>query len=910
MVKILKNIARDCRCRQSSINPAMQQNPDGASEAVNAARTGAATFFTMAEMLPWWEVDLGQLEQVDSVVIYNWDIAGAPHAEAGRARCRFLQLSGSRDGQVWELLHDRRDGQAQVDSFGGIVHGPLHVDLRGSALQWLRLSLPGGGILHLNAVQVFAEADAEADAALLDMFTYAKELNLKTASRICSALKLKRAALLDHARRLGVTLNASAGWFIFNQLREVGCIEEAALFLAREQHLLGLPGQDVAAAPDEAGAGDAAAGVFDRIAALDPDDPHCWISALPALRAASFDWIDRAYRFRSCSEAGDIDRRAPVLYDGPPAAGKRIYFCGGCEFSYAGYFLRLRGYIIMNTFLDNRSSDPVAQFLGQSGEQLARFKPDLIVLSMEQPFKQLLLKTFTLSAYSRAEQLADLRGLLASFEAAIGTARSCSPHSKLIVLSHISYSNRMMHLYEEATFGLMQGDPYTLHELAKAYDLELSLLARKTGALFLDFDELISKFGKSSADGSTHHARADDYLGGHPELAGARMIANTIDGWITALYPERPKIKLMVLDLDNTLWDGVFRDDGIEHITRHVRVAHCYAALHLAEQGILLALCSKNDPGNAQQLKAVLEVQFPELGRKIVAMRVNWMPKSSNIRSIVEDLNISMDSVAFFDDQPFERAEVAHALPLVRVFSDADLLQVGRYAPFLPVSPVSAEGRARAAAYVNDEERRAEQSSYAAADYEAFLVSCQFQLDLRRGGAADAARVAELFQRTNQQNITLQRTSKEFIDSVCDKPEWQLWCCELSDKFGQYGVIGAMMARTGVRTDIVELAFSCRAMGKGLEKAFLQKMAQVCRLHGATELALAYRHSDRNQGMFDLVRDAGFVDAGGSVLVLALSQLPSPMVYDRWIHWPAGEMSGTPTVGCLVALQADAGQLQ
>jgi FkbH-like protein len=351
----------------------------------------------------------------------------------------------------------------------------------------------------------------------------------------------------------------------------------------------------------------------------------------------------------------------------------------------------------------------------------------------------------------------------------------------------------------------------------------------------------------------------------------------------------------MVLDLDNTMWDGVFREDGLEHVTRGIRVAHCYAALHLAEQGMLLALCSKNDPDAAPQLKDILARQFPELGRKIVAMRVNWQPKSSNIKSIVEELNIGMDTVAFFDDQEFERAEVAAALPSIRTFSDADLLQVGRYAPFLPASPVSAEGRQRAGSYVTEQVRRQEESKFAGADYGDFLVSCNFQLTLRRAGKADVTRIAELFERTNQQNVTLRRTGKEFIDSAVESPGWQLWCCELADKFGNYGMIGAVMVETGARTQVVELAFSCRAMGKGLEKAFLQKMGHAYREQGVAELFLPIERNDRNQGMIEIVASVGFADAGDNVLRLDLAQLPQPPVYDRWIGWQAdaaGAVSG------------------
>lgn len=924
MVKILKNIARGCRCRQSTIDHNIQKNPDGASAAVNGARTGNASFVTLAEESPWWEIDLGTESPVDSIVIYNWDRENAPFAEAGRSRSRFLQVWGSSNGTDLELLYDRRAGQSHIKDFGGVVHGPLYIEIKRERLQCLRLTLSGGGILHLDAVQVFAEGEADIDTALLDMFSYANELSLKVASRIFSALNIQPSELMAHSTRLGVTLRPSAVWFIFNQLMEGGRIKESQQFLAEQAEFLGLAANQTAnqagnEAANQTGnhAGNTAAGqhgmerdafTFDRLSVLEVDDPHYWIGTLPEFSRTSYRWIDQAYRFKSHKTPQEIDWRAPILYDSAPEKTKRIYFSGGCEFSYAGFFLRLRGYEIFNTFLENSSSDPVAEFLGGDGGQLIQFQPDLIILSMEQPFKQLLLKTLRLTDYTREEQLADLRNLMTSFDQAIAMVRKLSPHSKFSILSHITYSSRVMHFYEEATFANLDGDPYTLHELGKAYDLELGVLAHKHGGLLLDFEEMISKFGKSSADGLENHARVEGHLGGHPELAGARMIANTIDGWISALHDDRPKIKLIVLDLDNTMWDGIFREDGVEYVTRGIRVAHCYAALHLAEQGILLALCSKNNAETAVELKNVIESQFPDLQYKIVAMRVNWLPKSENIKSIVKELNIGLDSVAFFDDQAFERAEVAHAVPQVRVFTDADLLQVGRYAPFLPKSPISTEGRARAGSYITQQTRRAAEAKYSATDFGEFLVSCEFELATRRAGRVDVLRVAELFQRTNQQNVTLRRTGREFIDSVVDSAEWHIWCCELSDKFGDYGMIGAILVEVSPSPQIVELAFSCRAMGKGLEKAFLQKLAYSYQARGVTQLRLPIQKTDKNKGMITLIKSAGFVDAGEDQLILDLRQLPTTPVYDPWVHW--GEKLPTSTENAVVDLTtASAGTL-
>src|SRR5262249_11770137 len=156
----------------------------------------------------------------------------------------------------------------------------------------------------------------------------------------------------------------------------------------------------------------------------------------------------------------------------------------------------------------------------------------------------------------------------------------------------------------------------------------------------------------------------------------------------------------VAVDLDGTMWSGVLREDGPAGVSP--RLAYRRVLRHLAQRGILLAVCSKNDPVEEERLPDLLGKPLFE---KIAVKKLGWGPKSASLPPIGKELNTGLDAIAFFDDSPSERAEVEANAPGVRVFQDVDLPSCLERPEFEPLGEITAEASMRAEMYAEQSER-------------------------------------------------------------------------------------------------------------------------------------------------------------------------------------------------------------
>jgi FkbH-like protein len=311
-----------------------------------------------------------------------------------------------------------------------------------------------------------------------------------------------------------------------------------------------------------------------------------------------------------------------------------------------------------------------------------------------------------------------------------------------------------------------------------------------------------------------------------------------LDGWaqqiaraVCALKGKAKKV--LVLDCDNTLWGGVVGEDGLDGIAldphQHPgRSFHEFqtTVLHLAERGVLLALCSKN---NEADVFEVLERHPHGLikRRHLAAWRIDWQDKASNIAAMAEELNLGLDAFVFVDDNPIECGLVAQMLPAVTVQQVPKklhelptlLLQQGLF----DTLGFTAEDRKRAQLYQSESQRKSERSSHG--DLEAYLRSLETVATIRRATTAELARVAQLTQKTNQFNLTTQRLSEAELRAMAADPARAVFSLSVRDRFGALGLVGVLIARLeGDEGRIDNFLMSCRALGRRLELA----MAEHC----------------------------------------------------------------------------------
>ena len=189
------------------------------------------------------------------------------------------------------------------------------------------------------------------------------------------------------------------------------------------------------------------------------------------------------------------------------------------------------------------------------------------------------------------------------------------------------------------------------------------------------------------------------------------------------------------------------------------------------------------------------------------------------------------------------------------------------------------------------EQASREAAATEAGSLEDFLRTCALRLTLRRPASGEMSRVHELLQRTNQLNATLRRSSAaDLQEYFADPSRYHMTVALLRDKFGDYGLIGLAAAeKERDAWNILELACSCRAMGKGVEEALLQHVGEEAGREGVPVLPLDFRRTDRNGQLLTLLERAGFRPAGPeSQEILPLSRTRGgpdvPTSFPDWLE--------------------------
>ena len=260
----------------------------------------------------------------------------------------------------------------------------------------------------------------------------------------------------------------------------------------------------------------------------------------------------------------------------------------------------------------------------------------------------------------------------------------------------------------------------------------------------------------------------------------------------------RPGPKVLLLDCDNTLWRGVVGEDGVDGIAIDPgRRALQELAINRLGAGVLLGLVSKNNEADVWEAFAAAPGML--LRREmIVCHRINWEPKSRNIQSLAEELNLGVDSFVFIDDSPAECAEVRAGCPGVLVLQlPAEPDAIARFLEHLwPLDPrkVTDTDRKRAALYAANARREELRSQ--APDLRRFVASLEVRTTFLPFSKETAARAAQLTQRTNQlTTTTLRRSEAELRADLTGGAE--ILIADVSDRFGDYGIVGVVIYRRG-----------------------------------------------------------------------------------------------------------------
>lgn len=405
--------------------------------------------------------------------------------------------------------------------------------------------------------------------------------------------------------------------------------------------------------------------------------------------------------------------------------------------------------------------------------------------------------------------------------------------------------------------------------LIDAINQEVSALVERTdNCLLLDEHAIVTEIGARKANKATLPKDLSRNAMFHPSHFGYHL-SKEYARYIKA-YDQLKGCKLLAVDFDNTLWKGVMADEPVEHHHDRQKLLK-----RLKESGILLAAVSKNDEKNILWQDMSLDQD------DFVSHKINWNLKPQSIEELAQELNLGKDSFLFIDDNPVERELVQSQHPLVRCFDpdDPEFWQMLEMMFEFPSTNNTQEARNRTNMY-KAQASRSQAMSGGGSTYSDMMGSLELKLHFRPVQEADMARFHELVDRTNQFNTTTIRYSLQELQQFNRSADHSLYVAELSDKFGHLGIVAVAILERGTDSLTIDsFIMSCRAMGFGMEKVFLQQLLTAESWQG--RVIGKFATTPKNEPASRLYPETGFVQQGDEWLLDSAENLKGiPMWFE------------------------------
>ena len=412
------------------------------------------------------------------------------------------------------------------------------------------------------------------------------------------------------------------------------------------------------------------------------------------------------------------------------------------------------------------------------------------------------------------------------------------------------------------TMGALDGNYiFSTQNYFRLINLEL-IKNRPTNVIFIDFDYHASNIGKLKWFDDSQYFQNKQTISfdalGEICYATSRLISS---------YFGKLK-KCLVLDLDNTLWGGVIGDDGLEgiNIDSHNPEGEAYLAFQsyiksLKERGVILAVCSKNE----ENIAKIPFKKHPEMVLKLEDFScfiANWNDKSSNIRNIAIELNIGIDSIVFFDDNPAERAIVTKFLPEVEVIDTTEdpamYISALDQARCFDWVQLTNEDVNRSDTYAKNKHRIKLQESFI--DYDEYLKSLNMKAVVGPVSSINQTRFTQLINKTNQFNLRTKRYSESTTNEMLSNLDrFNLLQITFEDKFGSYGLISSIILERFIdKVFINTWVMSCRVFKRGIEHLALSSIIDSVTNWGCDEIVGEYIKTPKNGTVKNLYNDLGF----------------------------------------------------
>lgn len=323
--------------------------------------------------------------------------------------------------------------------------------------------------------------------------------------------------------------------------------------------------------------------------------------------------------------------------------------------------------------------------------------------------------------------------------------------------------------------------------------------------------------------------------------------------------------KVLALDLDNTLWGGVIGDDGQSgiEIGHETHEGQSYLALQKfvkahKELGVLLTVCSKNDPENA--LEGLNHPDGVLKPSDFTLIKANWNEKSLNLEETAQELNLLPESFVFVDDNPVECDIVKAQAPEIMTINFEDPEECIRRIDkcgYFEVTNLSADDAKRGEMYAANAQRAAAEKKFAS--YDDFLASLEMSAVIGEFDPVHIPRITQLTNKSNQFNLTTKRYTQAEMEATAASPNYIRLCGRLTDKFGDNGIVSVVIGeKRGAELHIDLWLMSCRVLKRGMEYAMINRLVEEAKKAGIETIFGYYYPTKKNAMVKELFGDFGF----------------------------------------------------
>lgn len=492
-----------------------------------------------------------------------------------------------------------------------------------------------------------------------------------------------------------------------------------------------------------------------------------------------------------------------------------------------------------------------------SDSDLYKFKPDISLLFIDTRalLGEIYHHPYSIPAHERKkivdEKLKHILDLVNSF---------CNKTKSKLVLANFDIPTFSSHgIYESKV-------DYGFHRMITDLNIKLEESMLDSDSVYVyNFAKFVSKYGEANVFDYKQFFFGDmkialDYI---PYLAHDLM--SYIIGYLGISK------KCIVLDLDNTLWGGVVGEDGFNGIKLgpeppgNAFMEFQKTLLSLYQRGIILAINSKNNYDDA--IKVIKEHPYMILRENNFAcLKINWNDKVTNMKEIANELNIGLDSLVFFDDDPVNREYMKMNLPQVLTKDLTD--DPSQYAGLVKnmnefsVLNITQEDQQRGRMYV--EKRMRDELEQSALDLESFLKQLELRVSIKKANEFNTPRISQLTLKTNQFNLTTKRYQESDIKKFAEDKNYLVGCAQVEDKFGDNGITGAFIVHKENQKEwfIDTFLLSCRVMGREVEKGIIGYILNKARESGAERVKAQFIPSQKNKPIEDFLPKCGFQKEG------------------------------------------------